>query len=117
MNKLRSTMFLWTLILALVASAVSTGPALADEGTPPATDTPSTETPPTEETSPPVAEILAAVPEGTDVIVIDEEGETAPLATQEAAETIVHGDPLWCPAGVAPKPGLGGCSPSFTGFT
>lgn len=116
MNKLRSTMFLWTLILALVVSAVSTVPALADEVTPPATDTPSTEAPPTEETSPPVAEFLTAVPEGTDVIVINEAGETVPLATQEAAEAILTSDPQWCPVGVTPGSATcSGVKDSFNG--
>lgn len=109
-------MFLWTLILALVVSAVSTVPALADEGTPPATDIPSTETPPAEETSLPVAEFLAAVPEGTDVIVINEEGETVPLATQEAVEAILTSDPQWCPAGVTPGSATcSGVKDSFNG--
>jgi len=62
-------------------------------------------------------ELLEQLPEGTEVIVTDETGEALPLVTEEAAQTIVKGDPMWCPAGAAPKAGMGGCSPSFTGFT
>jgi len=64
-----------------------------------------------------LTEVLEQLPEGTDVQVVDENGEALPLATQEAADAIELGDPIWCPLGVAPKAGIGGCSPSFTSFT
>jgi hypothetical protein len=51
----------------------------------------------------PAEEILATVPEGTEVVVLDENGESVPLATSEAAEIIAAGDPIWCPTGVAPN--------------
>lgn len=63
-----------------------------------------------------VEEILEQLPPETQIVVLDETGETLPLATQEAEELIYNGDPMWCPAGVAPKSNVGGCSPSFTYF-
>jgi hypothetical protein len=144
-------MFVATVFLALVLSAVSAVPALADNGAPPPAET-TEEAPPPEEAPPQeaapaeepavveeaplveatpaeepaaveaapaaeepaapqeetVAEVLAQVPEGTDLIVVDAEGEALPLATEEAAEAIVTGDPQWCPVGVTP--GSASCS-------
>jgi putative surface-exposed virulence protein len=59
-------------------------------------------------------ELLAQVPEGTDVVVVNEGGEAVPLATAEAAQIIAKGDPIWCPTGVAPIDLTGGCSDSWT---
>lgn len=75
--------------------------------------------PPAEEPAPAVQEpILDAVPDNTTVTVLNAEGETQPLATQEAADAIATTtDPIWCPAGQAPTPGANGCTPSFTSFT
>jgi hypothetical protein len=50
---------------------------------------------------PTAAEILAQVPEGTGVLVLDETGEPEPLTTQQAAETIITSDPVWCPVGIS----------------
>lgn len=69
-----------------------------------------TEEPPAQES--PVAELLAT---DTPVIVLDSTGQPEPLATQEAAEIIATGDPMWCPAGVAPG-GLG-CTSSYASFS
>jgi hypothetical protein len=64
-----------------------------------------------------VAEVVVEIPEDTNVVVLNEEGENLPLATQEAAELVHNGDPIWCPAGVAvPMPNQNGCSPSFGRF-
>ena len=63
---------------------------------------------------PTVAEILAEIPAGTDLVVLDENGEPEPLATQDAAEIIVNGDPIWCPdTQTTPTPGANGCTGSF----
>jgi hypothetical protein len=63
------------------------------------------------------AELLASVPEGTEVVVVDENGEAVPLATEEAAEAVVLGDPIWCPATtLTPVNGGAGCTTSFTSF-
>jgi putative surface-exposed virulence protein len=55
----------------------------------------------------PAEEALEDLPEGTDVVLVNEDGEIVPLESEEA------GDPIWCPNGVAPKPGVGGCSASY----
>lgn len=88
--------------MVCIYSAMQTVPALADDA-PPASD------------SQP-EEILSQLPEGTDVVVLSESGDNLPLATQAAADTLVEGDPIWCPSGVAPKGGMGGCSPVFDRF-
>lgn len=76
---------------------------------PSATDTP---TEPTTEAEPTVvSEILEAAPEGTEVVVLDENSEVVPLASQEAAAIVAVTDPMWCPAGVLPG-GLG-CTTNF----
>jgi hypothetical protein len=61
---------------------------------------------------PALLEILQSLPEDTSVIVLNENGEPEPLASQTAAEIIAEGDPVWCPAGAVP--GDLGCSASFT---
>jgi hypothetical protein len=64
----------------------------------------------------PVADILSAVPENTDVTVLDANGEAQPLATQEAADAIATSDPIWCPGSQAPTPGQNNCTQSFSSF-
>lgn len=50
----------------------------------------------------------------TDVQIVDEAGEPLPMATEEAAEILATGDPIWCPASVkVPKPNTSGCTQSF----
>jgi hypothetical protein len=49
------------------------------------------------EPTPTVAEILEAAPEGTEVVVVDADGEEVPLDTLEAVEVIAASDPVWCP--------------------
>ncbi|HSS95519.1 MAG TPA: right-handed parallel beta-helix repeat-containing protein, partial [Terriglobales bacterium] len=121
------------LLLVTAVSGLVVTPAFADGETPPppdggavteeaapesqvsesaAVESSESETPETIVETP--AEILEQVPEGTDVVVVNEEGEPLPLASQEAAATIVYGDPIWCPAGTAPIAMTGGCSASYT---
>jgi hypothetical protein len=122
-------LFAIPIVLALLVSSLMYSPVLADDSNPP---------PPTEETTTtepftvdlqaPLAEpivvngdtasdVLALIPEGTEVVVLDENGERLPLASQKTADVIVAGDPIWCPAGVAvPVDGGNGCSPSTTSF-
>ena len=69
---------------------------------------PNEEVAPEEET---VIELLSDVPENTDVIVLDENGETVSLVEQEAADIIVEEDPMWCPANVLP--GGNGCTTNY----
>ena len=64
------------------------------------------------------AEILASAPEGVDVVVLDESGESVPLVTQEAAQIILEGDPMWCPDGATPGNDPGNlCTPSYLSFS
>jgi hypothetical protein len=63
-----------------------------------------------------VETILESIPQDTELIVVDEAGETLPLVTEEAADAIMEGDPMWCPVGVTPNAGVGGCSPNFAVF-
>jgi hypothetical protein len=59
-------------------------------------------------------EVLAQVPNGTEVVVVNETGQVVPLVSTEAAEILVTGDPIWCPATVlTPVSGGSGCSPAF----
>lgn len=64
-----------------------------------------------------VSEILEQLPEDTELIIVDENGEALPLASEAAEEAVVLKDPIWCPVGVAPKPGVGGCSGSFVSLS
>lgn len=85
-----------------------------EEATPPSTgevdSAPSEESILDEEEQP----ILEQLPENTEIIVLDEEGEALPLATQETEQIIMEGDPMWCPVGVTP--GGAGCTASTTSF-
>lgn len=111
------------------ASVTEVAPAEASPTEPAATEVPVTEASPTEpapteapvvDAIPPVEEhaprsqaakdLLAHVPDNTDVVILDESGAAVPLASQEAADIIYSGDPMWCPLGVTP--GGAGCSPS-----
>jgi hypothetical protein len=111
MNKIRYPMFTLTVFLIMSLSLMNVTPALADDGPPPVVESPSTETPPvSEDQGIPVAEL----PEGTEIVVLSEEGETLPLVSQEAAHVVAEADPQWCPVGVTP--GSATCSGSFTYF-
>lgn len=48
------------------------------------------------------AEVLAALPEESDLVVLDENGEPLPLVAIEAEEVVVTGDPMWCAGTDAP---------------
>jgi hypothetical protein len=102
-----------TVFTVLAYSTMQTVPALADDGVPPQ-DAGASDSQPEEPAAP--EEVISQLPEGTDVVVVGESGDALPLATQEAADAFVEGDPMWCPAGVAPKAGVSGCSPAFTSF-
>lgn len=141
LTKTKLHLFTLMIAFVFLMSAISTVPAYADGETPPVEPPAATEpleppaqdegteeapdstqeptlsqdepAPVTEETPPveSVESILAEVPQGTEVVVVNEEGESVPLATEEAAEIIVNGDPMWCPATVAvPTAGMSGCT-------
>lgn len=56
---------------------------------------------------------LSDIPVGTEVVVLDEAGNPVSLASSEAADVLLTGDPIWCPVGVAPIALTGGCSNTF----
>ncbi|MBN2117953.1 MAG: HYR domain-containing protein [Anaerolineales bacterium] len=77
---------------------------------PPAESTPEP-VEPVEAPATPLAEVLTQVPENTEVVVLDESGDSVPLVSQEAAEITEVVDPMWCPEGVLP--GGAGCTANF----
>lgn len=140
-----------TVIFVFVTSLFSTVNVLADDNTPPVpteepvqppsegstveespTEAPITEADPTSlpevdltetpEVDTP-AEVLESVPEGVDVVVLDENGDAMPLVTEEAAQIIMSGDPIWCPDDLDGTPqdnpvaGANGCTVFETTFT
>ena len=113
-----------TLLVMLVNLAMPV-PALADDSAPPETppaEVPSVEAPP-EEAPPPeepisLPEVLEQAPPDTQVVVVNDEGEVEPLATVEAAEILVTGDPVWCPEFITPGTDtLGECTSSHSDFS
>jgi len=46
-----------------------------------------------------VSDLLAQLPENTDLVVLDENGNPVSLASQDAMEIVQEEDPLWCPVG------------------
>ncbi len=84
---------------------------IVDEAAP--TESVEETTPATEE----VAPLLSELPTDTEVLVLSEEGEALPLASEEAAAVVAGSDPIWCPASVAmPVDDGSGCSPRFDSF-
>lgn len=51
---------------------------------------------------------------GTDLVVLDEDNQPIPLATEAAAAVIANSDPAWCPAGTSPA--TSGCT-NYATFT
>ncbi len=130
----RLTISIIFLIMVMCLSLTNVQSAFADDNTPPPTGVPvvteepiateepaateapviSEETiPPAEET--PVDELLSEIPDNTDLVILDENGNTVPLASQEALDIIEEADPIWCPASVVnPTAGLNGCTTNQT---
>ncbi|GMV34052.1 MAG: right-handed parallel beta-helix repeat-containing protein [Anaerolineales bacterium] len=115
-------------IVALVVGAVGPYSVNADDGVP-ATETPAEESATetageeaadgasvgeTVEEPVSIPEVLEQAPEGTEVVIVNEEGDVLPLATEEAAEIVATSDPMWCPEGATP--GDAGCTGSFGTF-
>ncbi|RPJ25470.1 MAG: HYR domain-containing protein [Chloroflexi bacterium] len=98
-------------------------PAPTQIATEPPTEPPAESTPepveatpePVEVTATPLAELLVEAPENTEVIVLDENGDSVPLASQEATDITEATDPMWCPEGVLP--GGSGCTTNFASVT
>jgi len=62
---------------------------------------------------PTVTELLSDIPDNTSVV-LTADNEIVPLVTPQAAEIITNGDPIWCPAGTLPAPGINGCTGSYS---
>jgi hypothetical protein len=88
----------------------TTVPAGAITLTPEAVESAPTEAPAQMET-PTLPEVLQQLPEDTGVIVLNDQGQSLPLALQETADAIAQADPMWCPEGV--PPGWPGCTTSY----
>jgi hypothetical protein len=63
---------------------------------------------------PTLLEVVQEISPETDIIVLDETGQPLSLGTQEAADAIAAGDPIWCPDGAAPIANTGGCTGSYS---
>ena len=60
---------------------------------------------------PTLLELHQQIPDNTDILILNADGELEPLVTQTAADIVAQGDPIWCPDGT--KPGDVGCTPSY----
>jgi hypothetical protein len=96
------------------ATAVEEAPAEEDAPAEESAEEPVTEAADLIDTA---AEVLAEVPEDTEVIVVNPEGDMVSLASEEAAEAIVYGDPIWCPTGVAPNPATPACTADYASIS
>ncbi len=107
MNKFRYPVLILAMFLAFWASVMGTTPAFADDSTPPPVDSPVV----TDESTPP-----AVVGEAATVETVD--GAVPPPEADTQSANSDPNDPIWCPTGVAPNPGVGGCTttqPAFNG--
>ena len=91
-------------------------PLATETPTPEVTPTPDVnETASPEEQAPeeeaPEPALFEQIPGDTEVMVLNENGETLPLASEAAMDVILDTDPMWCPAGV--QPGGSGCTINF----
>ncbi len=121
--KKRPNKFFYILTLLVFLAQLALPTATRAEGETPPVDPAATEAAPADAATPepapaateapaadPVID-LSAVPAGTDVVVLDENGQPLPLATQAAADVVAQGDPIWCPSTVfTPTSGSFGCS-------
>jgi hypothetical protein len=109
---LNQFMLLFVVVAVVTTSAIRTTTVYADDG--------STEPVVVEEVQPPaeepisVPELIEQLPEGTELVAVNQDGNIEPLATEAAAEIITSGDPMWCPAGATP--GDAGCTTSYGDF-
>ncbi len=125
------SLILMVTIFVMTLSLFNPGTVFADDGQPPVepvvteeplasdepagtpepviTDPASIEETVEEETS--VQEILEQIPGEIAVIVLNEDGQPEPMASEAAAETILTSDPMWCPTGQTP--GDPGCTVGY----
>lgn len=59
-----------------------------------------------------LSDVQENLPDDTSVVVVVD-AQIEPLATQQAANVFVTGDPIWCPEGASPVPGVSGCTASY----
>jgi hypothetical protein len=109
----RFTFFGLIALLALVANLALPTLARADGAPPPPPASPSGSDASAKTSVAPVAS-LSQVPADTSVVAVNKKGRAEPLATQAAAKIVDTGDPIWCPSGTAPIPGIGGCTASYS---
>lgn len=88
--------------------ADETGEGEAEEATPEAEASAETDEGEADEIAAEEPSLIEQLPDNTEIVVVNAEGETEPLATEEAAAIVVTGDPMWCPSNA--KPGDAGCS-------
>ena len=115
--KPRSRLVFFTIItlLVMLVNLVLPTAAFADDGVPP--ETPPAEAPPPEVPPESLTEVLEQAQPDTQVVVVNSDGEVEPLATVEAAEILVTGDPVWCPGSVTPgNDPLNECTSSHPDF-
>jgi hypothetical protein len=96
---------------ATPVAPTATDPVIAPINPPPSPDVSSADT------NGSTSQALSQVPTGTDVVVVNNAGKTVPLASQEAAKIVASGDPIWCPSGVAPNPGVGKCTTTYSNLS
>ena len=123
------------LIVVVCANLLSVRSARADGETPTeppvatqmATEPPVEPAPPTTTLEPtlvpeePTAEATAtevvasaSVIDSTDLVILDEQGQSLIVGSQEAADVMATSDPVWCPEAITvPTPGANGCSPGY----
>ncbi len=99
------------IIIYALSLLMPAGAAFADDGStadatqPPVVSVEETSepdvTPQEPEVTPAPDEVLSSLPEGTDLVVLDENQEPLPLASQDASSTLIQGDPMFCPLGVS----------------
>jgi hypothetical protein len=106
-----------TELVAPIEEATATEEVTPSEPVTEVTEVPVVEEPVVDEAAPEdPSTILAELPEGTDLVVLDAQGEALPLASEEATDVIAGGDPRWCPLGVTPPVttlASGGCTASY----
>jgi hypothetical protein len=103
-------------LIALIINIALPTTAFADEAPPPP-PAPAGSEPQTSATTTNISTILStASSTGTDVVVVNRRGHKVALASQEAAKVVATNDPIWCPSGVAPIPGMGGCTATQSKF-
>jgi hypothetical protein len=121
----RTILFTFITLFVFVFSLFAPIAVFADDGAPPdaapteapvvtTTDESPTEAAPAPEATPvDLPAVLEQTPADTQVVVVNDAGQAEPLATTQAAEILVTGDPVWCPAGQVPTPGANGCTPGY----